>query len=184
MKQSENVIKYEKAGIDPFSAPPAGYSLTQVEGKWPWEKPPTYTSVDEAYEAIIAKMKSPEERMDILNLMEAGLPIETIVRTITFTAFTKGLISPDLAELVTVPLSFNLLLEARKAGITPKFNNNPTRESIPFENILELMSELNPKRFEEYLSETEEEKPEQPLDADTSKTSFMNDMKKDKNNGD
>ena len=143
MRQSKSAKQYEDVGIDPFSAPPAGYSLTQPEGKWPWESSPTYVTVDEAYEAILSRIKVPEERMDLLNLMDAGVPIETLVRTITFTAFSKGLMTPDVAEIVNVPLSVYLLIEAQKAGITPRFNNNTKRESIPYDDILNIMSELN-----------------------------------------
>ncbi len=156
MRQSKSAKQYEDIGIDPFSAPPAGYSLTQPEGKWPWEASPTYVTVDEAYEAILSRIKVPEERMDLLNLMDAGIPIETLVRTITFTAFSKGLMTPDVAEMVNVPLSVYLLVEAQKAGITPRFNNTTRRESIPYDDILNIMSELNPDRYMEYMYGEEE----------------------------
>ena len=126
--QKELPQKYEDDGIDPFSAPPAGYSLT--------------------------KLMQSEERFDLIRLMDAGIPIETLVRTVTFSAFTKGIINPDVSELLLVPLSLHLLTEARRAGITPKFNNNVKLDLIPQADIFDLMSELNPKRYKEYLDGT------------------------------
>ena len=173
MRQSKSAKQYEDIGIDPFSAPPAGYSLTQPEGKWPWESSPTYVTVDEAYEAILSRIKVPEERMDLLNLMDAGVPIETLVRTITFTAFSKGLMTPDVAEIVNVPLSVYLLIEAQKAGITPRFNNNTKRESIPYDDILNIMSELNPDRYMEYMQGEEEEMPSNDKKEETENKNLL-----------
>ena len=173
MRQSKSAKQYEDVGIDPFSAPPAGYSLTQPEGKWPWESSPTYVTVDESYEAILSRIKVPEERMDLLNLMDAGVPIETLVRTITFTAFSKGLMTPDVAEIVNVTLSVYLLIEAQKAGITPRFNNNTKRESIPYDDILNIMSELNPDRYMEYMQGEEEEMPSNDKKEETENKNLL-----------
>ena len=84
--------------------------------------------------------------------MDAGIPVETLTRTITFSAFTKGIVNPDLAELLIVPVSLFLLTEARRAGITPKFNNNIKLDMISNADIMGLMEELNPERYQEYLS--------------------------------
>lgn len=143
---------YEEAGIDPFSAPPAGYSLTQQQGKWPWEQPPRFVDIEEAFDYILSKLVQPQEQMDFLRLMDAGIPVETLTRTITFSAFTKGIVNPDLAELLIVPVSLFLLTEARRAGITPKFNNNIKLDMISNADIMGLMEELNPERYQEYLS--------------------------------
>ena len=115
---------YDNVGGDPFSRSPAGYGLTQTPGKWPWDNPPEIVDVDDAFEDIKERMMVPAQRYDLLRLIDAGIPIETLVRTATFGAFTQGLITPDVAEMLNAPLSAHLLVEADRAGITPKFNNN------------------------------------------------------------
>ena len=87
--------------------------LTQPQGKWPWEQPSRFVDIEEAFDFILSKLVQPQEKMDFLRLMDAGIPIETITRTITFSAFTKGIVNPDLAELLVVPVSLFLLTEAR-----------------------------------------------------------------------
>ena len=165
-KQADN---YDKVGTDPFSRAPAGYGLTQTPGKWPWDNPPTHVDLEDAFEDIKKRMLVPETRFDLLRLIDAGVPIETLVRTATFGAFTKGLITPDVAELLNVPLSAHLLVEARNAGLTPRFNNNVKLDVLPQDDVLEIMRRLNPKRYNEYLDgtafkneESEQSNKEQP----------------------
>jgi len=150
-KQADN---YDNVGTDPFSRAPAGYGLTQTPGKWPWDNPPTHVDLEDAFEDIKKRMLVPETRFDLLRLIDAGVPIETLVRTATFGAFTKGLITPDVAELLNVPLSAHLLVEARNAGLTPRFNNNVKLDVLPQDDVLEIMRRLNPKRYDEYLNGT------------------------------
>jgi len=150
-KQADN---YDNVGVDPFSRSPAGYGLTQTPGKWPWDNPPTHAGLEDAFNDLKSRTLKPETRFDLLRLMDAGVPIETLVRTMTFGAFTKGLITPDVAELLNVPLSAHLLVEARNAGLTPRFNNNVKLDVLPQDDVLEIMRRLNPKRYDEYLNGT------------------------------
>ena len=146
-ERTRQSTEYEEAGIDPFSRPPPGYGLTQSPNKWPWERPPTHTTVEEAFEDLKKRMLEPAERFDLVRLMDAGVPIETLVRTITFGAFTEGLMSPDVAEMVNIPLGAHLIVEARRAGITPKVDNNIKVEVTSDKDITNLMKSLNPEKY-------------------------------------
>jgi len=150
-KQADN---YDEVGIDPFSRAPAGYGLTQTPDKWPWDSPPTHTVLEDAFNDLKSRTLKSETRFDLLRLMDAGIPIETLVRTMTFGAFTEGLVNPDVAELLNVPLSAHLLVLARNAGITPRFNNNVKLDVLPQEDVLDIMRRLNPKRYNDYLNGT------------------------------
>jgi len=180
MAQKELQKGYEKLGVDPFSVPPAGYSLTQPEGKWPWDSPPEHVDIKEAYKDIEQRMEVPERKLDLLRLMDAGVPIETIARTISFGAFTNGKVNPDLAELLNVPISLKLLTNARKAGISPKFNNSVELDIIPQDDIMDLMRDLNPTRYAEVLSNNfDEEMPseeEEKSKPEFDKNSFMSEV--------
>ena len=190
-KQRGLANSYEKQGIDPFSRAPAGFSLTGTPNKWPWEKPPKFVDLEEAFEDLRGRMMKAEERFDLLRLMDAGIPIETLVRTAVFGAFTRGLITPDMAELLVSPLAVHLLIEARRAGISPKFNNNVELDILPQERIFEIMKELNPERYRQYLSgealrEPEEEESTTTAPAAKSKKGgfMMADEEKEEKNGD
>tara|TARA_R110000824_G_C15009546_1_gene657156 strand:- start:114 stop:707 length:594 start_codon:yes stop_codon:yes gene_type:complete len=188
-KQSKFAKNYENKGIDPFSRAPAGYSLTQTPNKWPWEKPPQHADFTDAFVDIRKRLAQPEIRLDLLRLIDAGIPVETITRTITFSAFIKGIVSPDLAELLNLPISMHLTLDARRAGISPKFNNNVIDDSIPQHKIFDIMKELNPERYKQYEQGTafedsedtpSKEKEKQPSVA---KQGFLADIVQEKENG-
>ena len=179
MAQKALQKRYEQLGVDPFSAPPAGYSLTQQEGKWPWDSPPEHVDLKKAYADIEQRLEVPERKLDLLRLMDAGVPIETLVRTITFAAFANGKCNPDLCELLNVPISLKLLTDARKAGISPKFNNTVELDIIPQREIEDLMKDLNPTRFVEYITQQDEEMSpeEEQTDKPTfDKNSFMSEV--------
>ena len=159
-QQADN---YDKSGIDPFSRAPAGYGLTQAPGKWPWDNPPEIVDVDDAFEDIKKRMMVPEQRYDLLRLMDAGIAIETLVRTATFGAFTQGLITPDVAEMLNIPLSAHLLVEADRAGVEPKFSNNVKLDVLPDEQISDIMRSLNPERYMQYAEGKEFPKVEEEL---------------------
>ena len=177
-KSRQLAESYENEGIDPFSRAPAGYSLTGTPNKWPWEKPPKFVDVEEAFDNIRGRMMKGEERFDLLRLMDSGIPIETLVRTAVFGAFTRGLVTPDVAEMLVPPLSVHLLIDARRSGISPKFNNNVKLDILPQEKIFDIMKELNPERYEEYLSgkalqEPNEEKQGESSDVRSKMKGFM-----------
>jgi len=181
----QQASNYDESGIDPFSRAPAGYSLTQSPGKWPWESPPTHVSVDDAFEDIKNRMMAPEERYDLLRLIDAGVAIETLVRTATFGAFTQGIITPDVAEMLNVPLAAHLLVEADRAGITPKFSNNVKLDVLPDKEISNIMRSLNPKRYMQYAEGKAFPKTEEGIPAENEKPAkesmkgFMAPAKKD-----
>ena len=174
-KQTRLREQYDKEGIDPFSAPPAGYSLTSPPGKWAWEQPPQHVDVEEAFDEIKSKMMVPENRMTMVQLMDAGIPIETLARTITFTGFTQGKFTPDVAELLNPLVSIYMAIQADKAGITPRMLNNPPESAIDIETVSTIMKDLNPDRYIELLNKStkEEEAMEEKEAADEAPKTFM-----------
>ena len=176
-KQTRLREQYDEAEIDPFSAPPAGFGLTTPPGQWNWEQPPEHVDLETAFQEIKGKMMVPETRMTMLQLMDAGMPIETLVRTITFVGFSQGKFTPDLAEMLNPLLSMYLTVIADKAGITPRLLNNPPPSSIDPKTVMTIMKDLNPDRYVELLNrpfEDEEEEGEPEKDEqDKTPKNFM-----------
>ena len=169
-KQTRLREQYDEAEIDPFSAPPAGFSLTTPPGQSNWEQPPEHVDLETAFQEIKEKMMVPETRMTMLQLMDAGMPIETLVRTITFVGFSEGKFTPDLAEMLNPLLTMYMTIEADKAGITPRLLNNPPPSSIDPKTVMTIMKDLNPDRYVELLNRSTEEKESEPEKDDQDKT--------------
>ena len=140
--------RQETPDVDPFDAAVPGQSLTQAPGEAAWERPPIHATPTEAINAIKLNLQQPDNYRDMLDLLYAGVTVESVTRVLTFSAFSEGLITPDVAEIANIYLFFYILGLARKAGIRPRLYNTNDAENI---NIPEIMGGLNPDRFNSIL---------------------------------
>ena len=171
--------------IDRFNAPPPGHSLTSEPQKWAWEKPAEYTVPEEAMEWVVSRVEQPEVEENFLRLMLSGVPIEAITNTITFTGFTEGYWSPDMSELLKMPIAMHFMGLALENGIPATiFNKDPelAKEEgmIPEEKVMAVMEANRPDMYEKIMYATDllleegEEMPEEqgagapPMEKDAS----------------
>jgi len=166
--------------LDQFNSAPPGSSLTGEPGAWPWEKPPVYTDDEEALEYVLKEIRKPETEEEFLKLMLAGIPIEAITNTITFSGFQEGFWTPDLAEILKFPIAMELIgLAAEKKIPATMFSEHPAevreRESISDGEVLSSMRENRPDMSYalEYAMDVFDE--EEPLEeeGDMPQESFM-----------
>ena len=64
---------------DFLQAPIPGQSLTTEPRKWPWERPPQMSTVDEALKFYINKLNDQEVIDDMMVAIDIGVPIKPIV---------------------------------------------------------------------------------------------------------
>ena len=139
------------AAQDPFDAPIPGQSLTEEPGKHAFEQPPEMVDVDQAVEFIVGKvLDNPEAREQVEKLMMAGIPIESICNTLSFSGFAEGKWNPDVAELINPPRSAFLVSLAFEANIPAiMFNNSQdSQQTISDDEVMYSMRESNPEAFE------------------------------------
>ena len=135
---------------DPFDAPVPGQSLTDEPGKWAWEQAPEMVDVDEAVEYVVGSMMDdPEALEQIEKLMMTGMPIESIVNTISFAGFAEGKWTPDVAELIKPPLSAFFIILAKEENIPAVMFNTSDEETMPDSQVIAGMREGNPAALEE-----------------------------------
>lgn len=146
--------------IDVFNAPPPGHSLTDDPQKWRWEQPPEYTDPEEAMEWVVSRIEQPDVEENFSRLMLAGVPIEAITNTVAFTGFTEGYWTPDLAEIIKLPLVMHFVGLALEQGIPATiFNKDPnvTKEEnlIPEEKVMTIMEENRPDMYNKIMYATD-----------------------------
>lgn len=100
-----------------FSAPIPGQSWTHAPKSVPWEKPPKFTKLKETMTWLMDQLVEPGRLKQLLGMMDAGMPIEAIARTILFAGFTQGQWTPDLAMLMYKPLMTSLIAIAHRAKL-------------------------------------------------------------------
>jgi hypothetical protein len=84
-----------------FTAPIPGQSLTGEPGSFPWEKPPQYVTIDDVASFYSEKLDNPEAIYELMDLLEKGIPILTIVNTMIKASLMKGYHTVDTGFLVT-----------------------------------------------------------------------------------
>ena len=146
--------------IDRFNAPPPGHSLTSEPQKWAWEKPAEYTQPEEAMAWVVSRVEQPEVEENFLRLMLSGVPIEAITNTITFTGFTEGYWSPDMSELLKMPIAMHFMGLALENNIPATiFNKDPNiakeEGMIPEEKVMAVMEANRPDMYEKIMYATD-----------------------------
>ena len=170
MPETIDSIQRDQQGLpNPFSREIPGQSLTTPAGQYPFERPARIDNPAEATNVLLEKLTQPNNLISLLNLLDAGVSIESIVRTITFTGFVDGMITVDVAELINPILIIEILALARKAGIgDARLLNSYDRAAVNTEKTLEIMKQLKPKKYKNIrekanaLAEKSREKRESP----------------------
>ena len=102
---------------NPFDTPIPGQSLTDEPGNYPWEHPPTYVTSDGAADHFWNRMSEPEFAEQIIAMLDAGVPVEAIVRVMVFGGFMQGKFTPDVGFMMVAPLMKLIAAVGIRAGI-------------------------------------------------------------------
>jgi len=82
--------EYEQGVGDPFDSPVAGQSLTDTPGNYPWEHEPQFTDPEEITEYLWVTMHKKQFTEELIAMLDAGVPVEAIGRTVLFGGFMEG----------------------------------------------------------------------------------------------
>ena len=156
----------EDSENDPTSFIPAsipGASLTDdlqdsekgTLGKYPWETPPEIEGIEEAFQFVSENKNQSPNRQNAMKLLYAGVPAEALARTTSFKGFVEGLWTPDISELLVIPLMLDLVADAQEEGFTARIFNDFEDDEVSDESVLELMEELKPEEFSEIRQEAD-----------------------------
>ena len=141
-------IKGSIEAMDPYDHPVPGQSLTEEPGKYAFERPPEIVDVDDAVQYVVERVEeSSGGKEDLQKQMMAGMPIESIVNTISLAGFSEGLWTPDVAEMMKLPVSAYFMMMAQEENIPAiMFNKNPNEDpGMNDKTIMANMRESNPE---------------------------------------
>ena len=146
---SDNTAQPE---FDPFSAPIPGQSLTDEPGNYPWEHAPKNTDPETIVNDLFIRMTQPEALQEILVMLDAGVPVEAIVRVMVFTGFAEGEFNPDVGFIIIEPLMEAVATIGLRAGV---------------KNLKLTISDTGNKDFRKTMSELKlaNEQKEMPMPA-------------------
>ena len=157
-----------KEGIgNPFDAPVPGQSLTDTPGNYPWEHPPQRASVEEALDDVYESIMQEQNMKRMFTLLRMGIPIEALVKVITFSGFIEGKYTVDVAKLLEPMVAMIITGEAALAEIPAKINMGDA-EDINFYN------EMANRKYDMKLDkENKDKQMEMPMEAPANVAGLM-----------
>jgi len=121
-EQLQEPTQYIEPSDNRFDAPIPGQSLTDEPGNYPWEHPPQRASVEEALDEIYESLMQEKNMKRMFTLLRMGIPVEALVKIITFAGFLEGKYTVDVAKLLEPMVSMIITGEATLAEIPAKIN--------------------------------------------------------------
>ena len=123
--------------VNPFDKPVPGQSLTDNPKNYPWENPARFAKVEDSSLHIWKELNKKDTLKRVIVLLEAGVPLEALTRTIVFSGFVEGAFSIDSALLLT-PIVQKMLFSIGKAAGISKLKITSPKKNITQEMIKDL----------------------------------------------
>ena len=136
-QKDDSTPSYEEPSTNMFDAPIPGQSLTDEPGNYPWEHPPQTASIEEATDAVYESIMKEENMARMFTLLRMGIPIEALVKVITFSGFLEGKWTVDVAKLLEPIVAMMIAGEAALADIPAKVNMGDAEDENFFRDMAE-----------------------------------------------
>ena len=100
-----------------FGAPTPGESLNTPIKNSAWGNPPQFVKLEDAMNFLMDQLTDSTHLKPLMDLMESGMSLEAMARTILFSGFALGKWTVNLAMLMYKPLLLSLIAIAHRAGM-------------------------------------------------------------------
>ena len=108
------IMQDENPAVD---APIPGQSLTAPLGDRPWQQPARYSAPEDALAYYVDKITNPQIANQMLNILELGVPISTLVDVMQTGGVMEGLHSVDVGVIISPALAETMEGMAKAAEI-------------------------------------------------------------------
>ncbi len=126
-----------------FDRPIPGQGMTSELGARPWEKPPQYTTVDEALSFYLPKLSDDEFAKNLVNVMEMGVPITSLANTIQMSSVMEGRHSVDVGILILPVLIEAMRFIGDSANIEYVVGNEGKKSKVDDDLAKRVATEMN-----------------------------------------
>lgn len=120
-------------GMFPIMAGPTpGQSLLTEPKSQAWERPPQFVDPQDAADYVWRMLTKPAVTKSTLTMLDQGVPVEALARTLIFKGFSDGKWSIDTGMLIFRSVNLMIATLGKKAGIKIKI---PVKETDPLDPI-------------------------------------------------
>tara|TARA_R100000995_G_C3474964_1_gene120389 strand:+ start:321 stop:842 length:522 start_codon:yes stop_codon:yes gene_type:complete len=127
-----------------LDAPIPGQGLTAPLGDRPWQQPAAITTPEKALAYYVERITGERQVDQILDLLELGIPVDTLVDTVQLTGVMEGVHSVDVGVIIAPALTELVSQIATKAGVKHKVEGEEINPDASSE--AEVALELNKLR--------------------------------------
>lgn len=149
-----------------LSGPIPGENYTSDTKNYPWHRPPEYTDLDKAIDAIGKKLMSPESAHGVLTMLEIGMDVTTITDIFLSSGIGAGKWTVDFAIMLAGPTAHIICLMAEADGIKYDLGVEDKRKkptSVYYNKIKEQGETVKAIRKELDLMEVKQQASEQNM---------------------
>jgi len=136
-------MQYEEPTINPFNAPIPGQGLTDEPGNYPWEHPPQFPEIEDAADFIYERLSNPKQLKRLLTMMRIGVPIEALVKVITFSGFLEGKFTVDVARLLEPIVAMQIMSKAQVAKVPAKITLEDTEDTEFYKDMAKVKKSID-----------------------------------------
>jgi len=140
-----------------FDAPIPGESLTIELGSRPWQQASELSTVDEAIEYYMERLSTDEFMNQLMDVLELGVPITSIVNTMQLNSVMEGDHSVDVGALVS-PLLVEMIMymaDMAKVDYVSGLEKPDTSDKLAPTKVAKMMN-----KFKQEVEDTDiEEEP-------------------------
>ena len=136
-------MQYEEPTINPFNTPIPGQGLTDEPGNYPWEHPPQFPAIEDAADFIYDRLSDPKQLKRLLTMMRIGVPIEALVKVITFSGFLEGKFTVDVAKLLEPIVAMQIMSKAQVAEVPAKITLEDTEDTEFYKDMAKVKKSID-----------------------------------------
>ena len=145
-----------------LDGPIPGMSLTHELGARPWQNPPKFNTVEQAAAFYIPRITEERQAGQILDLLEMGVPVDTLVDTVQLGGVMEGLHSVDVGMLVAPVLAEAIHQMANSVDVEHELVSKERAEEVPDSGQITLAIRDAEQEIMEKPVEVEEQPQEEP----------------------
>ena len=136
-------MDYKESRFNRFDAPVPGESLTATPRNAKWEHPPHMPETGDAFEYIWNQMHKEPQLTQLISLLQTGVPVEALAKTLLFAGFSEGKWTVDGAILLAEPVFLSIVALAKNAGIKEINMSLEKEDPISFARQTQVMKEMS-----------------------------------------
>mgnify|MGYP003110732819 FL=1 len=121
-----------------LDAPIPGQSLTAPLGDRPWQRPPRFPTAEQALNFYVDRLTSDRENGELMDLLELGVPIDSLVDTLQLGGVMEGLHSVDVGIIITPALAELVEQMAKSTDTEYTLTSEEIEETLPTKSEVAL----------------------------------------------